>query len=664
MSTAERIEARKAVDELLRTAQERYSEEPDRVLDWAGEALEESRRIGYRFGEGMSHLRLALFFLKDDRVEAARNLDMAERIFIDTSDKRGRIHVLITRARFLSGNEQAELDRAIRLYHQALDLCSPEEDYHNELAQIYVFLAGSYRMNKKIEQSDRFLELGFPFVGDDYSRAIYYNQFAINAMEKKEYEKALDNYQKAEALFGEMDLLKRKAQTIYNISSLYRDMKDFGESLKHLDKIQIIAEESEDYEWLTMVNVLRAEIFEIQNKKGKAQELYQMCLELFPKMNNMHLKAHVHFLIATFYQQQGEFKKANKELNDYLLIKENIENEVRSTALVKAQEELSTKIKEQEIVILKKKNQIQLMIFGLVFLVTFFLVFMLLRHFFHLWTFWKKQKYIGQYRLLEQVGSGGMGVVFRAQSLKDKRQVVAVKVLKDELMGNEENRCRFRREGEIIDRLDHPNIVKVIERGEDDGRYYLALEYLSGESLEEIIEADDYWSLQRKLQLMRQIASALVAIHDAGIVHRDLKPSNIMVLADKNNNDRAKLLDFGLAHLWYHSKLTQTGVIMGTLCYQAPEQFKELKSGPEVDVYALGLIFFEFLSHTRLKSNISLSDVGKQICNGEFLPQDFKSTIPDCITRIIKNMTHPNPIQRPTSKIIHTLISELIETVK
>src|SRR5215831_13002877 len=176
---------------------------------------------------------------------------------------------------------------------------------------------------------------------------------------------------------------------------------------------------------------------------------------------------------------------------------------------------------------------------------------------------------IGKYEVIERIGRGGMGTIFKARDPILER-AVALKVLSS-LEVTPELRARFFREAQACARLSHPNIVTVYDMGEDDGRLFIVMELLEGVELRRLIADRTPLALEDKLSIMEQVCNGLYYAHQRGIVHRDIKPANIILLS----NDQVKLLDFGIAQIEnLQGTLTRTGLIMGTLRYMAPEQLR------------------------------------------------------------------------------------------
>jgi formylglycine-generating enzyme required for sulfatase activity len=200
-------------------------------------------------------------------------------------------------------------------------------------------------------------------------------------------------------------------------------------------------------------------------------------------------------------------------------------------------------------------------------------------------------KLISHYKILEKIGGGGMGVVYKAEDTKLKR-FVALKFLPPQLTGDEEAKKRLIIEAQAASSLDHPNICTVYEINEvDDGQLYMAMALYEGETLEEKIKKG-FLSINEAINIALQIAKGLEKAHGKEIVHRDLKPANIMITSD----GIIKILDFGLAKVSRTTKLTKEGTTLGTTNYMSPEQVRGEMLDPRTDIWALGVILYEMVS--------------------------------------------------------------------
>jgi len=197
-----------------------------------------------------------------------------------------------------------------------------------------------------------------------------------------------------------------------------------------------------------------------------------------------------------------------------------------------------------------------------------------------------------RYELEELVGTGGMSSVFRAHDrLLDRK--VALKILHQQYSGDDDYVERFKHEARAVAALSHPNIVTVIDRGEHEDRQFIVFEYVEGENLKRMIERRGPAPVPNALELAIQIARGLAFAHQQGLVHRDVKPQNVLL----NGDGRAKVTDFGIARsLTVQRGLTQTGTVLGTSDYIAPEQAQGQRVDEHSDVYSLGVVLYELLT--------------------------------------------------------------------
>ena len=205
-----------------------------------------------------------------------------------------------------------------------------------------------------------------------------------------------------------------------------------------------------------------------------------------------------------------------------------------------------------------------------------------------------------RYLVTDLLGEGGMGKVYLARHVRLPLQA-AIKVLRPELLKDAASVARFNREASNASRIEHANVARVFDFGEtSDGTVYLAMEYVSGRTLKEVLEQEGPLTLQRTAVLVRQVADGLDAAHRMGIVHRDLKPDNILVTVDENGADRCKVVDFGIAKAVGGNEkeagLTRTGFVVGTPEFMSPEQLLGTELDHRSDVYALGLVAYTCLT--------------------------------------------------------------------
>lgn len=266
----------------------------------------------------------------------------------------------------------------------------------------------------------------------------------------------------------------------------------------------------------------------------------------------------------------------------------------------------------------------------------------------------KGQKINDRYQIIKSIGEGGMANVYLAyDTILDRN--VAVKVLRGDLATDEKFVRRFQREALSASSLSHPNIVEVYDVGEDNGSYYIVMEYIEGKHLKELIKKRGKLTLSEVLDIMSQVCDGLATAHDSYIIHRDIKPQNIMIL----DSGLVKITDFGIAMALNSTQLTQTNSVMGSVHYLPPEQASGKGSTMQSDIYSMGILMYELLTGSlpfrgENAVEIALKQLKEPIPNiKEKLPD-----IPNSIVNIIKQSTAKNPKNR------YTDAREMLEDIK
>jgi serine/threonine protein kinase len=248
----------------------------------------------------------------------------------------------------------------------------------------------------------------------------------------------------------------------------------------------------------------------------------------------------------------------------------------------------------------------------------------------------------GRYRLISRLGSGGMADVWLAQDTQLGRNV-ALKVLHDRFAQDHQFVERFRREASSAAGLQHPNVVGIFDRGEVDGTYYIAMQYMEGASLKELIERG--LTIPQAVAIVRQVLEAAQFAHDNGIVHRDLKPLNVLV----NAQGRATVTDFGIARAG-HSEITQTGSVMGTAQYLSPEQAQGLEVGPASDIYSIGVMLYEALTgRVPFEADSAVAVALKQISEQPLPPSSLNPQVSPALDSVVLKALVKDPNGRFSS---------------
>ena len=243
----------------------------------------------------------------------------------------------------------------------------------------------------------------------------------------------------------------------------------------------------------------------------------------------------------------------------------------------------------------------------------------------------KGQRINDRYEIEKLIGEGGMANVYLARdTILDRR--VAVKVLRGDLAGDEKFVRRFQREAQSASSLSHPNIVEIYDVGEDEGNFYIVMEYIEGKTLKQLIKKRGVLSLSETMDIMLQLLDALASAHDSYIIHRDIKPQNIMI----KDSGLVKITDFGIAVALNSTELTQTNSVMGSVHYLPPEQASGKGSTIRSDIYSLGILMFEMLT-------------GKVPFNGD-----------SAVEIALKHMKDPLPSVREINPVVPQSVENII----
>ena len=449
---------------------------------------------------------------------------------------------------------------------------------------------------------------------------------------RQEYDKALSFYLDSFRTAKKHQIIHSQSESSFLLAKVFFKKRNTELAMNYLNISLKLAEKLEDSELLIKNYNLFSELYEIQNKYKKALEY----LKLYSKKNE------------DFFQSKNESKITEIE-SKYQVDKKEKENEI----LKKNNEIQRLDIERQKIV-----RNLVIVILALILIIVGFLI----KKYSFLLAFWKKRSFIGHYKLGEKIGSGGSGIVYKANDIHDKTREVAIKILREESSSDENYKKRFKSEGSMIDRFDHPNIVKVIERGESGNTLFLVMEHLKGKSLDKIIEEESPLEYPRIYVILSEIVSAISSIHKKSIIHRDLKPENVIIVKNDEGSEQAKLLDFGIAKSKDITSLTKTGSVLGTIHYLAPEQIQMGEITFKSDIYSLGVICYELV--TGVKPFYAEEEeyiLSKIISDKATSPIKLREDIPKDLNVIILNMMEKDPKSRPEIEDIFEYFSSKLE---
>ena len=254
----------------------------------------------------------------------------------------------------------------------------------------------------------------------------------------------------------------------------------------------------------------------------------------------------------------------------------------------------------------------------------------------------KGQKINDRYEIIRSIGEGGMANVYLARDIILERNV-AIKILRGDLAGDEKFVRRFQREALSASSLSHPNIVEMYDVGEDNGTYYIVMEYVEGMTLKQLIKKRGSLSLSEAIDIMLQITDGIKEAHDSYIIHRDLKPQNILI----KENGEVKITDFGIAMALNSTQLTQTNSVIGSVHYLPPEQASGKGATIKSDIYSMGILFYELLTgKLPFKGDNAVEIALKHMKNDIPSVREINDSIPQSVENIILKATAKNPKNR------------------
>lgn len=251
----------------------------------------------------------------------------------------------------------------------------------------------------------------------------------------------------------------------------------------------------------------------------------------------------------------------------------------------------------------------------------------------------------GRYQIIERIGGGGMALVYKAQDILLGRNV-AIKVLRQQFVHDEEFIRRFRREAQSAASLSHPNVVSIYDVGQEEDIHYIVMEYIEGQNLNEIIKERAPLQVDEAVRIATQICDALDHAHHNQIIHRDIKPHNILI----GRNGRVKVTDFGIARAVSSATITQTGSVVGSVHYFSPEHAKGVVTGEKSDLYSLGIVLYEMLtSKLPFLGESPISVALKHLQEGFEEPRLVNPLIPQSVENVILKSMRKNPSERYNS---------------
>ncbi|MCP5104093.1 MAG: protein kinase [bacterium] len=662
----ETVSGKEKIDVLNHLASLLYTGNPAKCIEYCSGAIDLAAELDYPGGKARALVyKSYALSVQGERKKVLDYGKEALQIFESLGDKKGTAD---------AANAVGYFYLRLNYYNMALDYflkilkLSEELDNKSGILEAYWNLGILYLNLKDYQKALTFFQDALKILeqtGDNERRGRFFHNTGIVYRELKDFDNALEYFQNALKIFETVGDRFWISAALGNIGVAFKHLNNYPKALDYSFRALRISEDLGNASG-TCINLLDiGEIYARMNGYNQAISYYNRAEKIAVKINSNDIWLNTYKKYSELYEAAGDHIKALEYYKLFMKKKDEILDLGKRKQVAEMQEKYETEKKTRQIVILEKESEIQKVtrnaLVAIVVLAAIIL-FLLFKKYLYLFAFWKKQKYIGGYRLMEIIGSGGMGTVYHAHNIRDKSETAAVKILNDEFFKDENSRKRFKQEGTIIESLDHPNIVKIYERGEQKDKLYIAMEYLRGKTLAQKIEEQGRIDPDQCLHIMIRIADALAFIHGKTIIHRDLKPENIMLTRRDGGPDMVKLLDFGLARTRFQSRLTRTGVLLGTIAYMSPEQVTGRPSSAASDVYALGVVFYRMLTGRRAFEGDSITDIADKILKS--IPEEPKKLlpeIPDVLNRLIVKMLSKEPEQRPPAELVLKTLSDVGE---
>ncbi len=662
----ERVSGKEKIGVLNDLASLLFVENPTKCIEYCGGAIDLAEELDYPRGKARALVyKSYALSVQGERKKILDYGKEALRIFESLGDKKGTAD---------AANAVGYFYLRLNYYNMALDYflkvlkLYEELDDKSGILDAYWSLGILYLNLKDYQKALTFFQDALKILDqpeDKIQRGRFFHNIGIVYRELKDYDNALEYFQKALEIFETAGNRYGISSALGNIGVTFKHLNNYPEALDYSFRALRISEDFEDASG-TCINLLDiGEIYARMNGYKQAISYYNRAEKIAVKINDNDTWLNTYKKYSELYEVAGDLQKALEYYKLFMKKKDEILDLGKRKQVAEMQEKYEAEKKTRQIAILEKESEIQKITrnaLAAIVVLAAIIIFLLFKKYLYLFAFWKKQKYIGGYRLVEIIGSGGMGTVYLAHNIRNKSETAAVKILNDEFFKDEESRKRFKQEGTIIESLDHPNIVKIHERGEYKDKLYIAMEYLRGETLAQIIEEQGKIVPDQCLHIMTRIADALAFIHGKTIIHRDLKPENIMLIRRDGGPGMVKLLDFGLARTRFQTRLTRTGVLVGTIAYMSPEQVTGRPSTAASDVYSLGVVFYRMLTGRHAFEGETITDIADKILTS--VPEEPKKLlpeIPDVLNRLIVKMLSKEPGQRPPAESVLKTLSDMGE---
>ena len=510
-------------------------------------------------------------------------------------------------------------------------------------------------------------------IGNRVLVASSHNAIGNLLTKKSEHEAAAVHYRLAREAYEETGHKSGVADAIDNLGICQRAFGHLDKAIAYHREALVIREEVGSQRAIanTCNNIGRL-LAELGDLKA-AEAMLLRAYALSTSINAREIIRDSAWHLSRLEKTRKNYRRALEYLEEHLEVKDQLLDEFTREAVARADARVEAQKRDQEIGLLNKENEIQRLeasraklrtnLLLVIIAVAICILIWLFRRYRNLFAFWKRRSFVGHYKIIDQIASGGMGVVYRAENIVEGSRSFALKVIREEHAADTVVRKRFLHEAAIIDQLDHPHIVAVHERGEHEGRLFMAMELLQGPSLANVIQDPTCGlSLAKCLHIMKQLIVVVQQIHLKGVLHRDLKPENVVLVEKDDDQHFVKLLDFGLARTQSLTRLTQSGMIVGTIAYLAPEQITDQTCSTASDIYSLGVIFYELVTRQPAFPGNTPVEIIKQILETPPVePKNYRPELSASLNCLILSMMEKDPTNRPTGDSVAATLNEFIE---
>lgn len=608
-------------------------------------------------GFALTHMSYAYWRLQK-RGQAFESAKKAIDLFKKINNKSGLADA--TYQRGLLFRLDSQYGEALRYYLKALEIILEIGD--KDRAAYMYYQAGIANFNlKKFTQAMDFYQTALDAARECnnlHTQGLVLNNIGLVYERKGQFEKALSYYQQSFKIFKKKENEDWMNYLYLNIGTTYMKLNRIDLALKYLHEALKAYRKSGDEVAVTRTIYQIGELYYKKKEFKTAVPYFEEAIKKAQKHGRKSILKDLYKEYSNLLFDMGKFKESVLKHRLYTNIKDGIFNEKSNKQITEMQEKYEAEKREKKIEVLKRDKELLLKDFKIqkittyTFIMAFILItiilLLLFKRYLYFFAFWKKHKTIGQFRLMEKVDTGGMGVVYKAHHIQDNTDTVAIKTLKEELFEDDSSRRRFKHEALITSRLNHPNIVKIIESGEYKGKLFISMEWLEGKTLAKKMNGEGKIDIKECFHIMKQIVDALDLIHSKNIIHRDLKPSNIMLIEKNGDPNFVKLLDFGIAKMKSLTRIT-THSFQGTANYMSPEQIESSEVSSASDIFSLGVIFYEMITGCKAFDGEHDSEIIKKILEESPVePREYCIDISEELNQLIKKMLDKAPDQRPT----------------